>query len=68
MKVKFSSFIFKNFSINLIMELCHTIFRMVYIQGDILIQLKNILLTINCFLLSPSDINSVVDFDYLIII
>ena len=50
------------------MELCHTIFKMVYIQGDILIQLKNILLTINCFLLSPSDINSVVDFDYLIII
>ena len=34
MKVKFRSFIFKNFSINLIMELCHTIFRMVYIQED----------------------------------
>ena len=68
MKLKFSSFIFKNFSINFIMELCHTIFRMVYIRGAILIQLKNILLTIKCFLLSPSDINSVVDFDYLIII
>ena len=49
------------------MELCHTIFRMVYIQEDISIQLKNILLTINCFPLSPSDINSVVGFDYLII-
>ena len=67
MKVKFRSFIFKNFSINLIRELCHTIFRMVYIQEDIPIQLKNILLTINCFPLSPFDINSVVDFDYLII-